>query len=307
VSGGFIPVSGAPWPVSGGPAAGGFDPSSGGFAHGGGAPSGTFASPHGGPSAGGFASPGGPAHGGLAPPARPRGRGGLVLVAAVVAGVMVLLGAGVAGVVWFNHDEDPDRTAGNGPGATSSGQPTGQQASGQPTGGRYAVTNLPENLCEKVDLGPLGANYKKDLTAPYYQRTLTTVVGTSTCTLGRQNDATTAFLTVTFLAYVYADTNLAVTTQKQALDNAKLNDQGVVTVDGVGDEAFIYRLSVTGSGAASQPANYSFEMRESNLRWTISVVATRVSGNAWSDQERSKLVSDISAAVKATKVRYGTT
>jgi hypothetical protein len=221
-----------------------------------------------------------------------------VLVSAIVAGVLALLGAGVAGAVWLNRGADANPASGNG--STSSGQAPAQSAAG-----RYSIANLPENLCDRIDLDPLVVNYQKQPSAPFYQRTLTAVVGTSSCAVGRQNDAASAFLSVTFLAYVYADTNLAVTTQRQAFDTAKLNDKAVVTLTGVGEEAFVYRMTVTSSAASSQPVNYSLEMRDSNLRWTVSVVASRASTTDWTDQERSQLIEDITAAVKASKAKYG--
>jgi Hsp70 protein len=292
-----LPVSGGPvsgGPVSGGPVSGGPDmPVSGGF---GSVPDGFGPV---GQVSGGFGLPSAPVSSGypqpaappvVSPAATPR-RSRLAVVAGVLAALALVVAATTAALVWSGRVKPGPAsggTAGAGAGPTAS------------TPGRYAVSLLPENLCDKVEVGRLGSTFESEAAPSQHSRNLTTVVGTATCTVLRQHGTAIASASITFTAFIYADTNLAVAAQKQNLDNAKLNDPKLGVVTGLGDEAFVNRMP---SGTSAKDAHYALEARDGNLRWTVYLIATRVTGSAWTDQERSQLVSDLEAAAKATQAK----
>ena len=294
ISGGMSgPVSGA-WggpaaPVSGvggpaGPVSGAFGPAPfGGQAQPGTAPPG-MGSP-------GMGSPG------AAPPGRSgeRRRGSLALVLSIVAVVLVVLVSGVAGVVYVVNKGDG--TPGANPTAPTGG--TGQPA---PAGGsaKYDATKLPENLCQNVDLGRLATQFDAQAAAPTVNRQLSTIVSTMTCTISRQK-GTAAVMSLLMVVTVYTDPKLAVDQQKLGLDNAKLNDPGTKTLDGIGDEAYATR---TGGVQAATTVALTLEMRAANMRWSAYLTASKITSAGWTDQERAQFVTDLGAAVKASHAKF---
>ncbi|GIJ55565.1 hypothetical protein Vau01_030810 [Virgisporangium aurantiacum] len=286
VSGAFgpaAPVSGVSGPA--GPVSGAFGPAPFGPApFGGAAPPGT--------------APPGTGSPGMTPPGRPGEprRGSLALVLSIVAVVLVVLASGVAGVVYVVNKDDGK------PGANPT-TPTG--GTGQPTpasGGsaRYDATKLPENLCLSVDLGRLATQFDTQATAPTVNRQLSTIVSTMTCTISRQK-GTAAVMSLLMIVTVYTDPKLAVDQQKLGLDNAKLNDPGTKTLDGIGDEAYATR---TGGVQAATTVALTLEMRAANMRWSAYLTASKISSAGWTDQERAQFVTDLGAAVKASHAKF---
>jgi actin-like ATPase involved in cell morphogenesis len=313
VSGGYGPPSG---PVSGGfgppsgPVSGGFGPSmpvSGGYGPAAPVSPGYMAGSPAAPVSGGYRPPvapmpptytprPAPQPGGYGAPVKPARRMRGLVVGAVVA-VLVVAGAGTAAALWLSNGSKSDSTGGAG--ASSS---AGQTPTSGTSPGKYKITLLPENLCDKVDPGPFATRFEKDLNAPSHQRNLSTIVGWDNCALSRQHGAEEVVGSFTFTAFVYTDTKFAVSAQQQVHDSAKLNDPALVVVHGIGDEAFVNRMP-SNSATDATTAQYAMEVRDGNLRWTAYAIEARTNGVAWTTQERTQIVTDLEAAVKATHAK----
>jgi len=228
------------------------------------------------------------------PVRRSRGLMGAALTAVLLVLVLGVVGWRYAQGRWLTGDTLLG--AGRTPGTSTPS--TG--VSPQPAA-RYKVTQLPENLCGKIDLGPLATRFGQDVTAPVYQRNLTTVVGTASCTISRQRQGQT-LLSLTATAFVYTDPSFAVTTQRQVLDNAELNDSDVRAVDGIGQEAFLSKVPGN-SATTAQTAGYALEIRDANLRWTIYFIATKITGSGWTATERTDLIRDFESSIRTSHAR----
>jgi hypothetical protein len=291
VSGPSGPVTGGPWAASGE-----FTPAPGGLPTSGPMAPGAFAP--GGPAPGGAFAPGGPAPGGRRAPGRGSARrGGLALVAAIAAAVVLLGGTATAGIVLLNGND-----GGKGGGT---GQPTAGASQGQPNGtsgpGKYQMTVLPENLCTKVDLGRLGTTYTKETTAPFSSRNVSSFVSNAACTVSRTRETYDA-LSVVVSAFVFADPNQAVSTQKQALDTAKGADPDTIVLTGLGEEAFAAR-TMTQSTAGVM--TYTVEARDGNLRLTLYGTATKINGPAPTDQDRRQFATDLADVARSVVAKLG--
>ncbi|GIJ43382.1 hypothetical protein Val02_02680 [Virgisporangium aliadipatigenens] len=313
VSGAAGPISGAGGPVPGGAgpvpggapvsgAAGGYGAGSAG-AFGGAAPGGPGV--YGGPGPGGFpgGGPQGFGHGPAVRPPRPARSGAAVGVTAAVAVLVVLgllVGIGVVGWLVTRGDDTGNRATG-GP---SAGPTTGREAAGSPTGrqnaqAKYEVTVIPENPCSKVDIGAFAQQFSEQSIDPTASRQLTTGYGYGSCSHSRTRNTTEAVLTLTYTLSVFDDPNVAVTTQKQAYDNAKLNSQFVPTISGLGEEAYL--TDRVGSAATSdRDVNYTLEMRDGNLRWSVLLIASSVTGGPWTEQQRAQFRTDLEASVRGS-------
>jgi hypothetical protein len=302
VSGPAGPVTGGPWAASGEftPAPGGL-PASGPMPPGGGIPPGGIP-PGGFPPGGGFPSggafaPGGPAPGGGRAPARGSARrGGLAVVAAIVAAVVLLGGAATAGIVLLNRNDGDKGGGGTGQQTSNTGQQNGGTA-----GAKYAMTVLPENLCTKVDLGKLGTTYNKDTTAPFSSRNVTQFTSYSVCTVSRTRDTYDA-LSVVVSAFVFADTGLAVSTQKQALDTARSADPKTIVLTEIGEEAFAAQTLTQSTPGVMY---YTVEARDGNLRLTLTGTATKINGPAPTDQEKRQFATDLAGIGKSVIAKLG--
>jgi hypothetical protein len=304
------PVSGVSGPA--GPVSGGFGAVSGQWGSGEFTPAPGLAASGTMPSGVGFApgglAPGGPGlapGGGRAPARRPGGRGGLAIVAAVAVAVLLLAGAAGTGV-WLLNRDDPGKKTGNnspttGSGQTGGGATTGENAGG-PTAAKYQMSVLPENLCSKVDIGKFASSYEKELSAPYSVRNVNSFVSTAICSISRQRGNDTLSLTLTM--YVYADTNQAVTAQRQALDTAKVTDPNTIVLTGIGEEAHVAQ---TGNQSSStvESVTYTVEARDGNLRMSLLGISTRIQGRSWTDQDRRQFANDLGDVVKTTIAKLG--
>jgi hypothetical protein len=254
-----------------------------------------------GPVSGGFGPPPFGGHGPPPPGPRPRPRSSLPLVLSIVGVVLALVVAGVVGVVVVLSNGEDDNPSGWNVATPSVGTAgTAPTGTGGNATAKYDATKLPENLCQSMELGALATQFGGEVGQPTANRQLTTAVSVLTCTVSRQNGST-AVLTLLAMANVYADPKLAVDQQKSGLDNAKLNDPGTQALDGIGDEAFVTRTS-----GLNNPTTVALtlEMREANMRWTVYLTASKISGNGWSDQERARFITDLGAVVKATHTKY---
>jgi hypothetical protein len=221
----------------------------------------------------------------------------LQLVAGVAALLLVIV-AGATVAVFVTRSKGASTTGGG----TGTGTTAGPAPATQVSPGKYKVTMLPENLCDKVDMGRFATSYDKDATAPSHQRNLSTVVGTATCSLSRQHGTVDSIASLVYTAFVYTDTNLAKQAQQQVRDNAKLNDPALVAVTGVGDEAFVNKMPQN-SSTDGKTAQYAMEVRDGNLRWTVYAIVSRITGAAWTKQELTQIVADLEASVKASNTK----
>jgi hypothetical protein len=226
------------------------------------------------------------------------------LVVGAVALVVVLVAA-VGGLLLFSHETNKGK---GGTTASGSSGPLGHTAKADP--GKYPITRVPEDLCAIVQVGHLGTTFATPYAdgPPAGTRNLNTFVGTGTCTVQRQQGsgaAIKAVATLTLTMMIFSDVASAASTQKTLADSARLNDPGTVAVTGVGDEAVV---SKTASGVnkpdGTQIASTE-EVRASNLRWTVSLIETRIDpAGPWSDADRKQLVADLEEAVRATHARF---
>jgi hypothetical protein len=269
-------------------------------------PGGGFAPP-GGQAPGGFGP--GPAPGGFGPhrpPARSGGRSTGLILGIVAAALVLLIAVPVTVGYVLLKDDEPGGSGGNRPSPNAG---SGPAQTGGPGGGsgaaKYKQTALPENLCATVDLGRLATTYDDETATPVHQRTLGTTVSSGFCTIQRQRTSPNIVMSISITAFIYADPTQAVTAQKQVLDSAKLNDPNVVTLSGIGDEAFANRVTQA-SSASDLLASYAVEARDGNLKWTVYGTAAKVSGSGWTDRERSELVNDLAAMVKNSIAKMGT-
>jgi hypothetical protein len=203
-------------------------------------------------------APGNPAPGDGPAPAR-SGRPRAV-VAAVVVGVLL---AGVIGLLkWMAADNSG---ASGQPTATTSHPGGARSASGTPAPGKYAMAVLDEKLCTKVALGKLGTTYSSQSREPISTRAGNSSIGTTTCSISRRSQ-TQGSLSITVIAVVYAFTNQAVSSQKLAFDAATDTDPNVMTLTGIGEEAFATRAETT---AVPWEMAYTADARDSNLRLEV--------------------------------------
>jgi len=293
VSGGFAPVTGSSMPISAvpvapvSPVAGGPRPPT--FN----APPRPMPAPMSGPVPGQM--PGqfpGQLPGQLPPPAKKRSALPVILVG--VLALLLLGGGGVVALTYFNRPDKPGAAGSDGPSNHPSTNATGSGAKAV----KYHNDVLPENLCTVVDLGHLATAFEKEASAPNHQFTVTAGTGVDSCTISRQHAAAVSFLSMIFTAVVYTDTNIATSQQKSAADDAAANHYTTIPLTGVGDEAFLVPYSVTSSNKDTD-ASYQAQVRDGNLRWTVTLSEIR-SNEKWSDAERQQMLDDLAATVKAT-------
>ncbi len=128
---------------------------------------------------------------------------------------------------------------------------------------------------------------------------MTAGTGVDSCTISRQHGASVSFLSMIFTAIVYTDTNIAISQQKSAADDASANHYTTIPITGAGDEAFIAPYSVTSSNKDTN-ASYIAQVRDGNLRWTVTLSEIRSDGGKWTDNDRQQMLDDLAATVKAT-------
>ena len=245
------------------------------------------------------------------PPVPPRsGRSGGFIVAIVV-GVVValLLVIGVPVAVYTATHKTNTSASPNGPGATN--RPSTNEASSasspaseKTSSAKYAIEKIPENLCGVVDTGALNALFEAESGKPSANRNLSNIFGSGTCILSRQHnksDLPVSVGTLSFSLYVFADQTAAEANQKQTLDNAKLN-AATTDVTGLGDTAFVYQVKTNTANPGSE-ASYTLEARDGNLRWSASVIGSRIDSVNWSDAERKDMQDRLISMAKASYVK----
>jgi molecular chaperone DnaK len=296
------PVSGSIAPVSGGfgpaaPVSGSLAPVSGGFAAVSNSSMPVSAMPvapvspvMGGPRPPTFVGPPHPAPAPLPPPAPVKKRSTLPIILAGVITLIVLGGGGAFALTYFNRSDQPNAAGSTPP----SNNPTGTGA--KPL--KYHNELLPDNLCTVVDLGHLSTSFEKEATAPNHQFNVTAGTGVDSCTISRQHAAAVSFLTILYNVILFTDTNIAISQQKSAADDAAANHYTTIPLTGLGDEAFIAPYTVS-SSSQDTTASYIAQVRDGNLRWTVNLSEVR-SNEKWSDAERQQMIDDLAATVKAT-------
>jgi Hsp70 protein len=225
----------------------------------------------------------------MSPPVKKRSS--LPIILAGVIALVVLGGGGIFALTYFNRPSKPNAASSTGP----SNNPTGSAAKAL----KYHNDVLPENLCPVVVLGHLETAFEKESTAPNHQFTVTAGTGVDSCTISRQHAAAVSNLTIIFTAIVYTDTNIAISQQKSAGDDAAANHYTTIPITGVGDEGFIAPYTVT-SASKDTNASYIAQVRDGNLRWTVTLIEVRSDGVKWTDDDRQLMLDDLAATMKAT-------
>ena len=231
---------------------------------------------------------------GAAMPPRQQRRGVAVLAVVASTALLVLLGGATGGYLLLKQKSGG--SANPGVSASASHAPS---ASAVPI--KYIAGKLPQNICEKIDIGTLGTTFEKASSAPVGSRYLNTIVGTFSCLIGREHDASGTYVSTGSLnvtVSVYTDGNMAATTYRTIFDSAKLNGP-VTEISGVGDHAFIFQQPVP-SGGSNGVATFELDARDANLTWNISLTVSQMSTTGWSDRDRAKFKDQLVAALKAS-------
>jgi actin-like ATPase involved in cell morphogenesis len=233
----------------------------------------------------------GPAPDGGLAPVRPGRRRAVV---AAVAAVLLLAGA-VTSIVMLNRKDPGDKRGGQ-PAVTAS-QPSTPASSGPPAPGKYAMTVLPEKPCSTFALGRLGTIYNRQETITTDSLSVNASARNATCSMYR-HDRNSDTLLISVTAVVYADTAQAASAQKAALDTAKGASPGLVTLTGVGQEAFTARATNTSSWTMI----YSAEARDGNLR--LSVLG-KSNTQTPTDEQMRQFGNDLAEVAKSAIAKLG--
>jgi actin-like ATPase involved in cell morphogenesis len=213
------------------------------------------------------------------------------------AAVLALLGAGAAGMTWFVPDSgDGGRQS---PAAATSPAPS---LTLNPMT-RYAEATLPENPCDKVQLGGLAAEFSQQMMAPSGQRNKREDQTTGTCLLRREAIGRPATATITVTLTVHSQHFRADTSYNHQFEDAKRNDPKLRVVEGLGEKAFVASNPPLSSNA-SYTADYSLGMRDVNLQLSMTVWAYRHRNADMTDAERTKIVEAMIDSARATLARF---
>jgi actin-like ATPase involved in cell morphogenesis len=233
------------------------------------------------------------------------GRAGRGLAATVAAGavLLVLLGGTVGGYLWYNRASGSvDQRRGAGAGA--SGTPSSSAATAPL---KYAASQLPQNLCDTIDVSALSAAFEKESGTPTAQRNLSTTVGTFNCSLAREHDVKAvmnSLATVNVIVSVYTDGKLAVLAHQMTFDNAKLNTPDTTAeIRGLGDHAYFYQQR--GASDSDPNTTYMLEARDANVTWIVNFTASRLDGATWADGDRAQHKEQIITVLKASLAKFG--
>jgi actin-like ATPase involved in cell morphogenesis len=218
--------------------------------------------------------------------------------AAAVAVLLLLIGGTATAYQWLNRDKGNQSGPDSGRFGLDSSDPSASKAPA-----KYDMRQVPENLCEKVDLSALAATFEKESNTPDARRNVSSYLGTSNCLLSRQHngrdDLAISIATLSFSMYVFTDSDGATDSHERSISEAKLNTPTITDVPNFGQHAFIYRKA--GNTAAPEAdADYVLEARDANLRWTASLSATKMSGGKWTDAERADLEARFITVAKAS-------
>jgi hypothetical protein len=224
----------------------------------------------------------------LPPPAKKRSS--LLIILAGVIAVLVLAGGGVFALNTFGKPDNPSHASSTGPNNT----PTDAGAKAL----KYHNEMLPEDLCTVVDLGHLAAAFEKEAQAPNHSFSVTAGTGVASCTVSRQHAAAVSFLTILYNAIIFTDTNIATSNYKSARNDTTANRYTPTPLSGIGDEAYLapYPMSSVNQDTS---ASYAVQVRDGNLRWTVTMTETRTN-EKWSDADRQQMMDDLAATVQAT-------
>jgi actin-like ATPase involved in cell morphogenesis len=171
---------------------------------------------------------------------------------------------------------------------------------------KYDIKKIPENLCGVLDIGAVTSVFEAESGSPSGNRNLSTLFGSASCILSRQHNNSAKLPvsvgTLSFSMHVFSDTGTAESTQKQTLDNAKLNSGTVTDVKDIGDTGFMHEQKSNTANPGSEAA-YVVEARDGNLRWSATVIGTRIDKVAWTDAERRDLQNRLLSMAKASFIK----
>jgi hypothetical protein len=222
---------------------------------------------------------------------------------AVAAGIVVLallIGGTVALYGWLNTSAKSN-PRNNGGGIHPS---IGVSVDPSPTV-KYPLTSLPDNMCDKVAVGELAKSFEAPDGSPRADRNASAYLGSASCSFSLQHNEdgdTIAVATASFSVYLFTSPSAATTSQKDALNDAKLNKGTMTNVPGLGDEAF----ATLEDGDAAQPGTSiesKLQARDGNLQWNVSLIANRISGK-WTPAQMNQVQANFIAAAKSSYAKY---
>jgi hypothetical protein len=170
---------------------------------------------------------------------------------------------------------------------------------------KFPMSALPDNMCAKIDIGALAKSFEKPDGNPSADHNASSSLSSAGCSYSiDHNDAsgtTVAVASVSFTVYLFAAPAAAISSQKDALSDAKLK-KGLTIVTGLGDEAF----ATVEDGDAANPGTEikgQLQARDGNLQWNVILTANRVSGK-WSPADFNAIQTNFIAAAKSAYAKY---
>jgi hypothetical protein len=160
---------------------------------------------------------------------------------------------------------------------------------------------LPEKLCTTVALGSLATTYDIYVSTPTSTRKLNPYASKATCeyTRSRANNDT---FSISVTAVVWAETDKAVSDQKQEYGVAKRTDPNMIVLTGIGEEAFAAR-------ALTQPVpgivEYTIEARDGNLRLTVQGKIAKANRQPPGDEQVRQFARDLAEVTGSILAKLG--
>lgn len=242
----------------------------------------------------------------LPPPPPRRSRAGLGIGIGLAAGVVVLaLLVGGSVLVYNLINTSAKSTAkDNGPFHPSINVSINPVDPSAPV--KFPMSSLPANMCEKVDVGALSKSFEKPDGNPRADHNASALLSSAGCSFSIDHTdgsgTAVAVATVSFTVYLFSSPTAAISSQKDALSDAKLNKGTFTNVAGLGDEAF---ATLEDSDAANPGAEVKAQLqaRDGNLQWNVNLNGSRVSGK-WTKSDFDAILANFIAAAKSAYARY---
>jgi hypothetical protein len=239
----------------------------------------------------------------LPPPPPRRSRTGLGIGIAVAAGIVVLVllvGGTVALYGLLNTSAKNNAKDNNG-----QFHPSIDVSIDASPSVKYPLNSLPDNMCTKVAIGELAKSFEASEEKPRADRNASAFLSNASCTFSiqhNQGDTTISVATVSFSVYLFTAASTATTSQKDALNDAKLNKGTITDVPGLGEEGF----ATLEDGNPAQPGSeidLKLQARDGNLQWNVSLTGSQINGT-WTKAEMNQIQANFIAAAKSSYAKY---
>jgi hypothetical protein len=170
---------------------------------------------------------------------------------------------------------------------------------------KYPLNTLPDNMCTKVAVGELAKSFEASGEKPRADRNASAFLSNASCTFSIQHNqgtTTISVATVSFSVYLFTSPSAATSSQKDALNDAKLNKGTITNVPDLGEEAF----ATLEDGDPAQPGSQidlKLQARDGNLQWNVTLTGSQIDGT-WTPAEMSKIQVNFIAAAKSSYAKY---